>query len=78
MCREILDMVKVDGRTQLKDFARNIYAVSIEMLRELERAASRSGQPVRPEFVTFAKVSLLPQKLAVASYGVIVRGSVLS
>lgn len=41
---------------KLKDFARNIYAVSVEMLRELERAASRSGQQVRPEFVTFAKV----------------------
>lgn len=52
---------------KLKDFARNIYAVSVEMLRELERAASRSGQPVRPEFVTFAKVSSFNDALASVS-----------
>jgi LisH domain-containing protein ARMC9 len=47
------------GREEkLKDFARNIYSVSIEMLRELERAGARNGQPVRPEFVTFAKSRL--------------------
>ena len=43
---------------KLKDFSRNIYSVSVEMLRELERAGARNGQPVRPEFVTFAKSRL--------------------
>jgi hypothetical protein len=47
---------------KLKDFARNIYSVSVEMLRELERSLQNddgnTNQPVRPEFVTFAKSRL--------------------
>ena len=59
---------------KLKDFARNIYSVSVEMLRELERSLqggqggqggdgegegdAAGGGSVRPEFVVFAKSRL--------------------
>ena len=61
--RSQLQATFMSREEKLKDFARNIYSVSVEMLRELERAGKGSGEggsggQVRPEFVTFAKSRL--------------------
>ena len=57
--RRIEERLKTTFMTReenLKNFARNIYTVSVEMVRELERA--RGGQPVRAEFLSFVQSRL--------------------
>ena len=77
--RNQLQATFMSREEKLKDFARNIYSVSVEMLKELERAGARGGgQPVRPEFVTFAKSRLDMFSEVLAQKGLTSTSSALS
>ena len=58
--RNQLQATFMSREEKLKDFARNIYSVSVEMLKELERAGARGGHRRRGDRTKGSRASVHP------------------